>query len=51
MADTEQLRQMVDNIVADKPEQAQVNFHEYMRDKVREQLGLSTADSNTTDEE
>lgn len=40
MADTEHLRSMVDNLVADKPEQAQVDFHQYMRDKVREQLGM-----------
>ena len=47
---TEHLQDMVDNIAAERTEQAQINFHEYMRDKVRDELGLGD-DTTTTAED
>lgn len=39
MADTEKLKSMLDNIVNDNPAAAEVNFHEYAREKMLELLG------------
>lgn len=39
MADTERLRAMLDNIIDDKGEEAQVDFHAYLQDKMQEVLG------------
>ena len=39
MADTEKLRAMLDNIIDDKGEQAQIEFHSYLQDKMQEVLG------------
>ena len=36
MADTEKLRAMLDNIIDDKGEQAQIEFHSYLQDKMQE---------------
>lgn len=39
MADTEKLRAMLDNIIDDKGEQAQIEFHSYLQDKMQEVMG------------
>ena len=39
MADTERLRAMLDNIIDDKGEEAQVDFHAYLQDKMQDILG------------
>jgi len=49
MADTEKLRNMLDNIIDDKNEQAQVDFHDFLSSKMREVIGVDAAtDTNTT---
>ncbi len=39
MADTERLRAMLDNIIDDNGEEAQVDFHAYLQDKMQDILG------------
>ena len=54
MADTDQLKDMLDNIINDKSEQAQINFHDYLQGKMKDTLGVEVADvvdQDTTDEE
>ena len=47
MADTEQLRKMLDNLINDKPEQAQVHFHDYLEGKMQEVMkGVPDGTSN-----
>lgn len=41
MSDKEQLRNMLDNIINDKAEDAQVNFHSYLQGKMQEVLGTA----------
>ncbi len=36
MAETEKLSDMVDNLVDEKPEQAQIAFHDYLQGKMKE---------------
>lgn len=36
MADTEQLSNMLDNLINDKGEQAEVHFHDYLQGKMQE---------------
>lgn len=36
MAETDKLKDMLDQLIQDRPEQAQVNFHEYLQGKMRE---------------
>lgn len=36
MANTEKLSKMLDDLINNKPEQAQVDFHEYLRGKMQE---------------
>ncbi len=40
MADKEKLRNMLDNLVNDKSEQAAVDFHDYLGDKMKDTLGV-----------
>ncbi len=40
MADKEKLRNMLDNLVGDNSEQAQVDFHDYLGDKMKDTLGV-----------
>jgi len=52
MADTATLKQMLDNMINQNADQAQVNFHDYLQHKMKEVL--STGDtppppSNKTD--
>lgn len=54
MAETDKLRDMLDNLINDKPEQAQVNFHSYLQDKMQEVVKGTTekpAGSKETDKE
>ena len=36
MADREKLQNMLDNLINQKAEQAQVNFHDYLQSKMQE---------------
>ncbi len=44
MADKDKLRDMLDAIIDDNNEKAQVDFHSYVTDKVRDQLNINTAE-------
>jgi hypothetical protein len=44
MADTAKLRDMLQDLINDRPEQAQVNLHDYMVDKMREVAGTSSVE-------
>lgn len=46
MADKEKLRDMLDNLIDDKSEQAQVDFHDYLGDKMKEVLDDDTDTNN-----
>jgi len=46
MADTDKLRDMLDNLIDDKSEQAQVDFHDYLGDKMKEVLDDDDTDTN-----
>jgi len=48
MGDTEKLGNMLDNLIDDNSEQAQVDFHDYLRSKMQALLAKSEQD---TDEE
>ncbi len=54
MADTKELSKMLDNLINNKGEQAEVHFHDYLQSKMQEvihgDVELSD-DSNTTNEE
>ncbi len=39
MPNTEKLKDMLDNLVNGKPEQAQVAFHDYLRNKLHGVIG------------
>lgn len=39
MSDNEKLQNMLDNLINNKPEQAQVNFHDYLQDKMQSVMG------------
>lgn len=48
MAEENALGNMLDNLVQDKPEEAQAVFHDYLQAKVKEILGKTTeVESNT----
>jgi hypothetical protein len=48
MADRDKLHNMLDNIIDNKGEQAQVNFHDYLNDKMREVvMGVDPTNTNT----
>ncbi len=54
MADTEELGKMLDNLINNKSEQAEVHFHDYLQGKMQEvvhgDVELSD-DSDTTNDE
>lgn len=50
MADKEKLRDMLDNLINDKGEQAQVDFHDYLGDKMKEVLGTAEVDTDKNEE-
>ena len=49
MSDNEQLDKMLDNIMDDKHEQAEINFHDYLQGKMQAVLHgeVSDADEDT----
>ena len=47
MADKEKLRNMLDNLIDDKSEQAQVDFHDYLGDKMKDTLGVTPPETDT----
>ena len=49
MADKEKLKNMLDNLINDKSEQAQVDFHDYLGDKMKDTLGVSAPETDETD--
>lgn len=54
MADTEKLDDMVDNFIHKKPEDAQVNFHDYLKTKMQDVVGggpTGETDSDNKDNE
>ena len=52
MSDTDKLKDMLDNLIDKKSEQAQVAFHQYLQGKMQEVMGGETADpTNVKDTE
>jgi len=55
MADTEQLSKMLDNLINNKGEQAEVHFHDYLQGKMQEVIHgdteISDNEPETKDEE
>ncbi len=50
MADTEELGKMLDNLINDKGEQAEINFHDYLQDKMQNIIhGDDEVHDDTTD--
>ena len=51
MADTSAIRDMLQDFINDRPEQAQVNFHNYITSKMKDLAGTqrSAADDLDTD--
>ena len=51
MADKEKLRDMLDNLINQKPEQADIDFHDYLRGKMQDVTGIGTVVTNAGDGE
>lgn len=59
MSEKDKLQNMLDNLINQKPEQAQVNFHDYLQGKMQDVMGTApteepapqASDDNTPDEE
>lgn len=55
MPDKDKLSDMLDNLIDNNPEQAQMDFHNYLQDKMQDIMGTSQeevpVDEVTTDEE
>lgn len=49
MADKEKLRDMLDNLIDDKGEQAQVDFHDFLGGKMKEVLGVEPVENAAED--
>ena len=50
MADKEKLGQMLDALINQQPEDAQVHFHDYLNQRVKEEIhGEPEADPEATD--
>ncbi len=49
MADTEELGKMLDNLINNKGEQAEVHFHDYLQSKMQEVIHGETELSDDTD--
>ena len=48
MADTEKLTTMIDSLINKNEEEAQIAFHNYLGDKMKEELGQTSADQDLT---
>ena len=44
MADKDKLRDMLDALIDDNDEKAEVDFHSYVTDKMKDTLGLNSDD-------
>ena len=52
MADKEKLNAMLDALINDKPEEALIAFHDYLGDKMREEIhGVPTETPETDNDE
>jgi len=51
MADKDKLRDMLDAIIDDNDDKAQVDFHSYVTDKMRDTLDLNSEVEEETDDE
>ncbi len=51
MADKQKLRDMLDSLIDQNSEQAQVDFHTYLEDKMREVLNGGTESNEENNEE
>jgi len=52
MADSKKLSDMLDNLIDSNPDQAQVDFHDYLQDKMAEITGTEMPGNDAkTDEE
>lgn len=48
MADKEQLTQMIDSMIDKKPEEARVAFHNYLSDKMKDELSQPVIQDDVT---
>lgn len=44
MAETDKLKSMLDNLIKDRGEQAQVDFHDYLQDKMQDVIRPTDVD-------
>jgi len=51
MNGSENLKKMLDDLIDNKPEQAQMNFHNYLSDKMKEVMGTEKTENNDSNEE
>jgi hypothetical protein len=51
MADTVKLRDMLQDLINDRPEQAQVNLHDYLVDKMRDVAGTAAPEVEEVDKD
>jgi len=52
MADKDKLNSMIDSLINDKPEEAQIAFHDYLGAKMREEIqGVSEETPETDNDE
>lgn len=51
MADTEKLSSVLDSLIDQNTEQAQVDFHEYLRGKMQEVIGSQPEETDEFDTE
>lgn len=51
MADTSKLRDMLQDLINDRHEQASVNLHDYLVDKMRDVAGTAQAAASTIEDE
>ena len=52
MADKDKLSQMLDAIINDKPEEAQIAFHDFLGSKMKEQIsGEPTPETDNNEED
>lgn len=49
MADTVKLRDMLQDLINDRPEQAQINLHDYLVDKMRDVAGTAAPEVEEVD--
>lgn len=50
MADKKNIYDMLDSMIANKPEQAEVNFHHFLQPKMQEVLGIVQPEASAEEE-